>query len=64
MNELDVVKLIKNYESFSIGTEGTIVAKYNDDYYCVELFNSNGETIGLIDVDKTYIKLIESMDNK
>ncbi|MBQ2848063.1 MAG: DUF4926 domain-containing protein [Clostridia bacterium] len=45
MKELDVVKLKKEFNGLSIGTEGTIVWEYDGSYFEVEFFDMNGDTI-------------------
>ena len=42
MKELDVVKLTKEFNGLSAGTEGTIVLEYDGTYFEVEFFDSNG----------------------
>ena len=56
MKELDVVKLTKEFNGLSAGTEGTIVLEYDGTYFEVEFFNSNGDTI---DVFTTPIDVLE-----
>ncbi len=58
MNELDVVRLIKEFEGLPIGVEGTIVHKYNQKCFEVEFFDEEGNTI---DVHTTPIEYIESI---
>ena len=56
MKELDVVRLIKDYEGIPANTEGTIVLEYDGTAYEVEFVDSEGETI---DVLKTPVDIIE-----
>ena len=56
MRELDVVKLTKEFNGLSAGTEGTIVLEYDGTYFEVEFFDSNGDTI---DVFTTPIDVLE-----
>ena len=56
MKELDVVKLTKEFNGLSAGTEGTIVLEYDGTYFEVEFFDSNGDTI---DVFTTPIDVLE-----
>ena len=56
MKELDVVKLTKEFNGLSAGTEGTIVLEYDGTYFEVEFFDSNGDTI---DVFITPIDVLE-----
>ncbi len=58
MNELDVVRLIKEFEGLPIGIEGTIVHKYNQKCFEVEFFDEERNTI---DVHTTPIEYIESI---
>lgn len=39
-------KLIKEFKGLTIGTKGTIVLKYTENDFEVELFDSNDDTIG------------------
>ena len=45
MKELDVVRLVQEFQGFPVGTEGTIVHKYDDSMYEVEFFSKDGDTI-------------------
>ena len=56
MRELDVVKLTKEFNGLSAGTEGTIVLEYDGTYFEGEFFDSNGDTI---DVFTTPIDVLE-----
>ncbi len=56
MRELDVVKLTKEFNGLSAGTEGTIVLEYDGTYFEVEFLDSNGDTI---DVFTTPIDVLE-----
>lgn len=56
MKELDVVKLTKEFNGLSAGTEGTIVLEYDGTYFEVEFFDSNGDTI---DVFTTPVDVLE-----
>ena len=55
MEELQCVKLIKEFKGLSIGTKGTIVLKYTENDFEVEFFDSNGETIGVYTIDGEFI---------
>ena len=59
MDELQCVKLIKEFKGLPIGTNGTIVLKYTENDYEVEFFDSNGETIGVYTIEGKYIELRE-----
>ncbi len=39
MHELDVVRLTEDFNGLPAGTEGTIVLKYNEEYFEVEFFD-------------------------
>ena len=56
MRELDVVKLTKEFNGLSAGTEGAVVLEYDGTYFEVEFFDSNGDTI---DVFTTPIDVLE-----
>lgn len=57
MNELDVVKLVKNFNGIPLGTTGTIVHKYNDENFEVEFFDDEGNTIDVLTMHIDYIEL-------
>jgi len=59
MNELDSVKLNKDFQNISKGTEGAIVHKYNNENFEVEFFDKNGDTIDVVTISKEYLDLIE-----
>ena len=56
MKELDVVRLIKEFEGLTIGTKGTIVLEYDGKFFEVEFFDDDGNTI---DVHTTPTDCIE-----
>ena len=58
MKELDVVKLNKEFKGLKAGTEGTIVLEYDGNYFEVEFFDDNNDTI---DVFTTPIELLETV---
>ncbi len=60
MKELDVVKLIKEFEEFPIGTKGAIVLDYDGIYYEVEFSDSNGDTIGVFTTPHDVLELVTS----
>lgn len=47
MKELDVVKLVNEFNELPIGTQDAIVLEHDGTYYEVEFFDSNGDTIGV-----------------
>ena len=57
MEELQCVKLVKEFEDLKIGTKGTIVLKYTDNDFEVEFFDDNGDTIGVYTIKAEYIEL-------
>lgn len=57
MNELDCVRLTRAYEDLAVGTEGTIVHKYNDDDFEVEFFDASNETIGVYTISKDCLEV-------
>ena len=60
MKELDVVRLIQEFNGFSIGTEGTIVHRYDDSMYEVEFFSKDGDTLDVVTTPKSVIELAKS----
>lgn len=58
MKELDVVKLTKEFNGLSIGTEGVIVLEYDGTYFEVEFFDSNGDTIDVITTPSNVLELV------
>ncbi len=63
MNELDSVKLNKDFQNISNGTEGVIVHKYNNKNFEVEFFDNNGDTIDVVTISKEYLDLIEKYND-
>ena len=59
MKELDVVKLNKEFKGLTAGTEGTIVLEYDGNYFEVEFFDDNNDTIGVF---TTPIELLETVN--
>lgn len=60
MKELNVVKLIKEFNNLPIGTQGAIVLEYEGTYYEVEFFDSNGDTIGVYTTPCDVLELVVS----
>ena len=60
MKELDVVRLIKEFEGMDIGTEGTIVHKYNEHTFEVEYFDDEGDTIDVYTTTDDILELVQS----
>lgn len=57
MKELDVVRLVKEFEGLSIGTKGTIVLEYDGKCFEVEFFDKDGNTIDVLTTPIDYIEL-------
>ena len=57
MNELDCVCLTRPFEDLAVGTEGTIVYKYNDEDFEVEFFDESSETIGVYTIGSSYLEV-------
>jgi len=57
MEELDCVKLIKPFKDLEIGTEGTILIKYNEEDYEVEFVDDDKDTIGVYTISKDYLEV-------
>lgn len=60
MKELDVVKLIKEFEGIPIGTLGTVVLEYDGTYFEIEFVDSNGVTIGVFTTPGDVLELVTS----
>ncbi len=59
MKELDVVKIIQDYEHIPSGTEGTIVCEYDGRAYEVEFFDKNGDTLDVVTTPADLLVLVE-----
>ena len=59
IKELDVVKLVKDFNGLPTGTEGTIVLEYDGTAYEVELVDSEGETIDVLTTPVDMIALVD-----
>ena len=59
VKELDVVRLTKEFEGLPVGTEGTIVHKYDESMYEVELFDKQGNTIDVVTTPQKVLELLE-----
>ena len=60
MKELDVVRLVQEFNGFPLGTEGTIVHKYDDSMYEIEFFSKDGDALNVITTPKSAIEPIKS----
>lgn len=58
MKELDVVKLTKEFNGLNAGTEGTIVLEYDGNFFEVEFFDSNGDTIDVLTTPVDSLELV------
>ena len=61
MKELDVVKLVQNFNGLPAGTEGTIVLEYDGTAYEVEFVDSECETIDVLTTPANMITLVENL---
>ena len=53
---LDVVRLVQEFNGFPVGTEGTIVHKYDDSMYEIEFFDKSGNPLEVV-TDKLSIPI-------
>ena len=60
MKELDVVRLLQEFNGFPAGTEGTIVHKYDDSMYEVEFFSKDGDTLDVVTTPHCVVELAKS----
>lgn len=58
MKELDVVRLLQEFNGFPAGTEGTIVHKYDESIYEVEFFDKSGNTLEVVTTPKQVLELL------
>ena len=59
MKELDVVKILKDYENIPSGTEGTIVCEHGGKVFEVEFFAANGDTLDIVTTPYELLELVE-----
>jgi len=59
MKELDIIRLVKEFEGLAIGTEGTIVLEYDKKCFEVEFFDNDGNTIEVLTTPIDYIDLVK-----
>ncbi len=59
MKELDVVKLVNDFEDLSKGTEGTIVYEHGNNVFEVEFFDDNDDTIGVYTISGENLEIIK-----
>ena len=58
MKELDVVRLITEFEGLPSGTKGTTVCEYDEKVFEVEFFDNNGDTIDVFTTPAEVIELL------
>ena len=58
MKELDVVKLLYDYEGVPKDTEGTIVLDYKKDFFEVEFMDAEGNTIDVVTTPKDALEVV------
>lgn len=58
LKELDVVKLIKEFENIPAGTDGAIILDYDEEYCEVEFVDSNDNTIDAVSTLKELLELV------
>lgn len=63
MKEIDVVKLIKDFEGIPAGTEGTIVCEYDGKYFEVEFVDEQNETIDILTTPAELLELVISYND-
>lgn len=56
--ELDVVKLLNDFENIPAGTEGAIVLDYDKKWCEVEFIDSDGNTIDVATTPKELLELV------
>ena len=61
MKELDVVKLIKEFNGLPAGINGTIVLEYDGGFFEVEFVNSKGDTIDVMTTPVEVLELIKGI---
>ncbi|MBQ7907411.1 MAG: DUF4926 domain-containing protein [Clostridia bacterium] len=58
MKELDVVRLVQEFNELPSSTEGTVVHKYDETMFEVEFFDESGNTIDVITTPIEVLELI------
>ena len=64
MKELDIVKLLKEYENIHANTKGTIVLDYDEKYCEVEFVDDDGNTIDVVTTPKELLKVVTCFKKK
>ncbi len=61
MKELDIVKLNNEFNGLKAGTEGTIVLEYDGNYFEVEFFDDNDDTIGVFTTPVELLEIVKEI---
>ena len=61
MKELDIVKLNNEFNGLKAGTEGTIVLEYDGNYFEVEFFDNNNDTIGVFTTPVELLEIVKEI---
>ena len=61
MKELDIVKLNNEFNGLKAGTEGTIVLEYDGNYFEVEFFDDNNDTIGVFTTPVELLEIVKEI---
>ena len=61
MHELDVVRLTEDFNGLPTGTEGTIVLKYNEEFFEVEFLDVQGNTLDVLTTPRKILELKTSI---
>lgn len=61
MKELDVVRLISEFNGLPAGTRGTIVLEYDGTHFEVEFFDNDGETIDVFTTPASALEVVISV---
>lgn len=59
MNELDEVRLVKDFGKLKANSRGVIVMKYEDDNFEVEFFDEEGLKLGTYAVSASYLERVK-----
>ncbi len=63
MKELDIVRLICDFENIPAGTEGCIVLEYDGSAFEVEFFDSDDNTIDVLTTPVEFLELVKSFND-
>lgn len=64
MKELDVVRLVEDFENIRKGTLGTIVLEYDGKFFEVEFVDQNGDTIDVVTTPADKLELVQKITNQ